>query len=47
MYMITFIELGRGALNSIFARKVSFFFILEVPQRERDASNLKIQQQDL
>ena len=43
MYMMTFIELGRGGLNSIFAHKSQFLFrSWDFPrQREGDMSNPK------
>ena len=55
MYVITFLELGRGVLNSVFARKVPFLLCSSVfpwqrekeTERERDMSNPKIQKPDL
>ena len=55
MYVITFLELGRGVLNSVFARKVPFLFCSSVfpwqrekeAERQRDMSNPKIQKPDL
>ena len=43
MYMMTFIELGRGGLNSVFAHKSQFLFrSWDFPrQREGDMSNPK------
>ena len=47
MYMMTFIELGRGGLNSVFAHKSQFLFrSWDYPrQREGDMSNPKKKQQ--